>query len=143
MTLLGVCPIIGIMTSPKVLIDFDDLYPPHEQCTCGRRFGDLHCPYCGCATVRGVPSRNGEAVLPNGQTLRNCVYCCRKCGRYFDDMQRGSCRAPLPKTVGRPHKTPVVAQKIETVPDDVQATLQKWAKQNPLLNQLLKEQEKP
>jgi hypothetical protein len=29
------------------------------------------------------------------------------------------------------------------VPDDVQATLQKWAKQNPLLNQLLKEQEKP
>lgn len=134
------------MASPKTNVEFEDLFQPFDDCTCGRKMGDLHCPYCGCATVRGVPSRNNEAVLPNGLTLKNCIYCCRKCGKYFDSVARTDCRAPLSRTVGRPKKqTPTAAKPqptVETVPDDVQATLDRWGRKNPLLKRIMDEQKR-
>jgi C4-type Zn-finger protein len=95
-------------------IEIRDILPPGDDCMCGRKLGDLHCPHCGCATVRGLPSRTNEAVLPNGNVLVNKCYVCRKCGSYFDDVARTSCTAPA-KQLGRPSKAAAAAADLEEI----------------------------
>ena len=85
---------------------------PYDDCTCGRKWGDLHCPHCGYATVRGVPSRTSEATLPNGELIENFVYCCRKCAQFFDTVARLNCTAPEPRR-GRAKHVPAVADKVQ------------------------------
>ena len=72
--------------------------PPTSLCICTRDTSQLHCPHCGYATVRALPSRKHDATWPDGTQHENNVFCCRKCGRYFDDITRlFHCEAPAPR----------------------------------------------
>jgi DNA-directed RNA polymerase subunit RPC12/RpoP len=101
-----------------------------DFCLCGRNAAIVHCPRCGYATVRAVPSKNFDAVRPDGSTVTLRVYVCRKCSTYFnDDDWQLRCQAPPPRGLAKReemrHKKP---EEVLT-PEAIRAAQEAQAKQ--------------
>lgn len=71
-------------------------------CVCGRTNDRrIHCAHCGSFNVYAKSSLATKVKLDTGMVITNMMYHCRACGRDFNDLDRGTCKAPKASLSGR------------------------------------------
>lgn len=60
-----------------------------QPCLCGRRLSKTHCPRCGSYDIYTLAKKSNVKTDPNtGQQHKLPVIRCKRCGQYFDTMDR-------------------------------------------------------
>jgi len=65
-----------------------------ERCTCGKLKTEIHCPKCGRAHYKGMPSLSFKTLDKDGNEYMMPVYRCKPCMHIFTEFQwQNQCKA--------------------------------------------------